>query len=98
VTLQRTYKELHPFRSDEYLPFNRIDCEILVKAGLPQPQEVDDFLSLRMLLRDVAAEAATMFKDAVKDSHIVPEQPESFPLPLNLLEWGGEDADDGRRE
>lgn len=82
--LQRTYKELHPFRSGEYLPFNSIDCDILVDSGLPRPVEIDDLLPLRDLLRDVASEAVNMFKSAIEDSDVYPEHPEDFPLRQNL--------------
>lgn len=84
--LQRTYKELHPFRSDEYLPFTSIDCDILVEAGLPQPQDIDDLLPLRPLLRDVTARAVAMFQDEIKDAHIHRELPEDFSLQLDDLE------------
>ena len=77
--LQRTYKELHPYRSDEYLPFTSIDCDILADAGFPQPQDLDDFLPLRDVLRAVASEAVAMFKSKVQDSHCRPEPPEDFP-------------------
>lgn len=80
--MQRTYTELHPYRSDEYLPFNSVDCNILVEAGLPQPQEVDDLSPMLGLLRQVATEAATMYKGAIKDSHATPEDPGNVPLPV----------------
>lgn len=76
---QRTYKELHPFRSDEYMPFTSIDCATLVETGLPRPQDIDDFLPLRDFLRDVASEAVLMFKSSVQESHC-PKHPEDFPL------------------
>jgi hypothetical protein len=52
----------HPFRRDEYLPYNEIDVHILEQSALPLPKDIDNVKPLLHLMRDVSDIVVDRFK------------------------------------